>query len=111
VHDNLYLWDIAAISGATSFKAANGVTTSVNSLTGLSINAPAFDLFAKSLGLTPAGSDALKTVTDFGKIDSTISVTTSIAATPAVPEASSMAYALMGLGVVGFIAARRRAVK
>lgn len=104
--DNLYLWDIAAVNGATSFAATPGVTTSVNSLTGLSIRPEAFQLFSQSLGLTDAGIAALNTVTDFGKIDSSISVTVT-----AVPEASAVVYALMGVGLVGLTAARRRAAK
>jgi PEP-CTERM motif-containing protein len=106
---NVYLWDITTITGPTSFSipAGSGPQTVVsnNELTGLKINTAAFNLFSQSLGLTSAGNDALATVTDFGKIVSTISVT----ATPAVPEPSSYALALAGLAGVGMLARRRRA--
>ena len=109
---NVYLWDITTITGPTSFSipAGDGAQTVVsnNELSGLKINTAAFNLFSQSLGLTSAGNDALATVTDFGKIVSTISVTAT-PATPAVPEPSSYALALAGLAGVGMLARRRRA--
>lgn len=107
--NNVYLWDITTITGPTTFAAVAGTQTAVNELTGLKINAAAFNLFSQSLGLTQPGNDALATVTDFGKIVSTVSLTAT--ATPAIPEPST--YAMMGLGLVGMglVARRRRAAK
>ncbi len=108
---NVYLWDVATITGPTTFDLSvvpvgGGVVTSTNTLSGLTINQPAFDLFAQAMGLTANGITSLKTVTDFGSIVSTISVKV----TPAIPEPST--YALMGLGMVGMgLVARRRRAK
>ncbi|OGA82662.1 MAG: hypothetical protein A2711_16745 [Burkholderiales bacterium RIFCSPHIGHO2_01_FULL_63_240] len=107
--NNLYLWDIATVTGATSGTLLEGVNTYTNELTGLKINANAFSLFSQALGLTQAGNDALATVTDFGKISSTLSFNATKVATPAVPEPST--YALMGVGLLGIAAAARRRAK
>jgi hypothetical protein len=107
--NDLYLWNAGAISGATSFAAASGLTTVVNEISGLTITANAFSLFSRALGLTEAGDAALSKVTDFGKISSSISVTMAQTVTPPIPEPST--YALMGLGLaaIGLAARRRRA--
>lgn len=101
---NVYLWDIAKVTGPTFIDLSNwnvyGAASVTNTLSGLSINAAAFDLFARSLGLTSNGITSLKTVTDFGVINSTITVSS-------VPEPETMG--LMGLGLAGIgLAARRR---
>ena len=106
-HNNTEMWSISNIVGSTSFAAVEGVTTSVNELTGLTINANAFSLFAQALALTDnVGVPSLQTVTDFGKITSTISVRATRVATPAVPEPST--YALMGAGLAAIAVLSRR---
>jgi len=97
--NNFYLWDIGTITGATTVAGAGTYTTS---LSGLSITTDGFNKFVTSLGLLNLGKSALMGVTDFGTITSTI------VATPAIPEPST--YALMGLGLAGMgLVARRRA--
>ncbi|MFT3855959.1 MAG: PEP-CTERM sorting domain-containing protein [Aquabacterium sp.] len=98
------VWNFANLEGATDFATTDGVHTSVNKLTGLTITTEAFDIFAKSLGLTNFGKTSMAGIEDYGVIDSTISVTTT-----AVPEPSAYALLVAGLAAVGFAAKRRRA--
>lgn len=107
--NDLYLWDIANVAGVTSASLVEGENTFSNKVSGLTINANAFSLFSKSLGLTDAGDAAFSRVTDFGEI-STVSTFTAVKSAPAIPEPST--YALMGLGLAGMaLAARRRRAK
>lgn len=105
---NVYLWDIAQVTGPTFIDLSKWPLTGYaqstvnNTLSGLTINAAAFDLFATSLGLTANGITSLKTVKDFGVITSTITVSS-------VPEPETLA--LMGLGLAGIsLTTRRRRV-
>lgn len=103
--NDLFLWSIGSITGGSTISLTSGLNTQTNELSGLSINTNAFNLFSQALGLTDAGKNALATVTDFGKITSTISFKAS-AVTASVPEPST--YGLMALGLVGVAVATRR---
>jgi hypothetical protein len=110
---NTYLWDIGTITGPTTFTLPTNIgpegtiISAANTLTGLKINAAAFEIFATSLGLTANGRTSLSTVTDFGVIQSNISVKV----TPAIPEPSTYAMMVAGLVGLGVVARRRRAAK
>ena len=99
---NVEMWDITTINGATSFAAAPGTNTMNYSLTGLKINPAAFALFSQVFGQTLDGENALRNVTDFGTINTTISVAS-------VPEPSAYAMIGMGLLVTGAVGRRRKA--
>ncbi len=104
---NFHLWDIASITGDTALKEGTAITN----ITGLTIaggtTGEAFNTFAKALGLTETGITAMRGITSYGSIVSTITATK--AATPPIPEPST--YALMGLGLVGIAAVARRRAK
>ncbi|MDE1999618.1 MAG: PEP-CTERM sorting domain-containing protein [Burkholderiales bacterium] len=97
---NFYLWDIVKPVTTEQFIAGNNRTLSA--ISGLQITSGGFNTFVQALGLLPLGKGALQSVTDFGTITTTMTVTP-------VPEPAT--YALMALGVaaIGVAARRRRA--
>ncbi len=97
--DNFYLWDYSALSGPTTVTGAGSYT---NVISGLTITEQGFAHFVSALRLGNTGINALKAVSDFGQINSTINVT------PAVPEPSTYAMAITGLLLVGVAARRAR---
>lgn len=129
--NNLVLWTFDSITGPTSLPPAavlaaqqtgdfSGLTaagftvngtqvTATDTLNNLRVTTDGFNFFAASLGLTngSTGYTTLNGVNSqpdgWGSVTSTI--TTNISA---VPEASSVSYALVGAGMVGFMLARRR---
>lgn len=99
--NNIQLWNVAQYSTnstivkgpATCFDMCGNSSVAIaTTLTGLSITTSAFDLFSKSLGLTDLGIGAMRQVTDYGSI------------VTSVPEPST--YLLMGLGLLGLLTLR-----
>jgi hypothetical protein len=106
--NDVHVWTYTNIDGATVFPAVTGTTVANNKLTGLVITDNAFNLFAKSLGLTNGGIAAMREITDYGVMDAQILVDVKApGVTPSVPEPST--YVMMGLGLVGLAFASKRA--
>jgi hypothetical protein len=100
------MWTFTTLTGKTAFPAIEGITTSSNAVSGLVINPTSLALFGQSLGLTSVGLQAMNSITDYGSLTSVISARATKLAVGTVPEPST--YALMGLGVIGLLAAKRR---
>jgi hypothetical protein len=94
------VWNYTSIEGDTTQQLNNGTMVFNNTLTGLTITSEAFDMFAQGLGLKAGGIAAMKSISDYGVMSSTLSFTV-------LPEPST--YLMMGLGLVGLaLAAKRR---
>jgi hypothetical protein len=102
ISQRMAMWNYSALTGQTAFPAVEGTTRSLNTVTGLTITADAFTYFAQALGLTDFGKTAMGGIKNYGTFSTDISMDVR-----AVPEPST--YALMGLGLVGLVFARRRA--
>ena len=103
------LFTIGSVTGDTTLPspASTGFTT----LSTLALDSAAFTQISNALALQFLGSVSLQAASsDFGTIESAISnLILTPPPVPSIPEPST--YALMGLGLVGLAAVRRRRVK
>ncbi len=104
--NNMALWHFSGLSS----QSGGPVTATI---TGLSITPQGLDAFSKSLGLQSLGWAAVNGVTDFGTITTILAANVLDTPPPlwhvsSIPEPST--YALMGLGLVGLTAMKRRRV-
>jgi hypothetical protein len=103
VLNDVHVWDFTNLGGPVSFPSVGGPATATNTLTGLVITGEAFDIFAKSLGLTSGGIAAMREIKDYGVMTANVSLDVT-----AVPEPSAYMMVLAGLAAVGFAAKRAR---
>jgi hypothetical protein len=112
------LWNIASITGPTTFSAAGFppiplsgpqpapvLVTANNVATGLSITYAGFNFLTGALGMQTTGISALSSVTDYGAIKFSTQYASSI------PEPSHWALVGVGVGLWGAAAARRGSIK
>ena len=104
--NNMALWHFSGLSS----QSGGPVTATI---TGLSITPQGLDAFSKSLGLQSLGWATVNGVTDFGTITTILAANVLDTPPPlwhvsSIPEPST--YALMGLGLVGLTAMKRRRV-
>lgn len=104
---NIAFFNYTSLSGSTTMPTLlAGQSATINTtLSGLTLTAAGKQALVTGLGLRGIGLTTLNNLTDFGTLESSITVT----GVAAVPEPST--YALMGLGLAGaaFIARRRNA--
>lgn len=111
---HLALWHVARITGSTKFYGAYG-GLAVTTFSGLSLTSEGLNAFTQSLGLLTLGKSVLMGVTDFGTLTAYVNTEPPLLSHPPLtppwyvsPTPEPSTYALMGLGLIGLVAARRR---
>ena len=104
---NIAFFNYTTLSGATTVPtlAAGQSATLTTTLAGLTLTADGKAALIKGLGLRGIGLTTLNNLTDFGTLESSIT----IQGVAAVPEPSTYALMVAGIGAVALMARRRKA--